>query len=744
MIISTLFFLHCNRSKWKLTKRPTSYLPMLLVTTWHVLLHQPVRMIFSFDNSDSYMMLRIICNFNCLQPQQPLWYKMSWNTLIVQNGQRFQLMRITVAKKLKQPTNTMINTNTLNNNDAITLMNFHFQITILLNVRNKEIEMPSISYADQLSVGVQCDGLPTTTGTQTVDMNPTDSHTTTSHNFEHNKFTASSNDGLFQFNSSINQSLVSSAVGSSLNQGNKDPFLSSVHSLAWDEGDLSESLYNEAKRFSAMNVTPSNRFLEEHQMNDQGVVGDHGPLNPAFNLSLTTHAALQMVHERTVAIFFPSVVRSGKSDELLALAATSDIRVVVSKLCELPLEAAKELFWDQRNDALFSPAVSMLTDGACLVCILAGPDVVNRWAKLAVEAPHSLKLLNSSTNRGSTPHPQLLLHASKSSIHAEKEIALLFDPKAPPLDPSASMSTIAVTDHEEDASMCRRALDVFGETVMARWKHDGWFYQYVLADYLGGGVFCAKDEDDNVEVVADNTFYFLNSLARPSKVGQQVLAEHPQYEFSFCPGVVSHISRTIVDAANISNNEDEPRVVENQEEEKELTVVFYDNMGVLLRDVIAYVLPEINHYNDLCSYALGRDMDLVSREVVCRFESDGLFYSGIVQNKCNKPGRVYEVLFEDGYTQVQDRMHIFSHTMDDESSRVIMEGDNAISLTYHGEEGDEYEFDIFEPATIKKHVQRDKFIVETWYGKTVAVRRSQLFYIPPSYFRIACEYINRV
>eukprot|EP00055_Hartaetosiga_balthica_P013513 m.69801 g.69801 ORF g.69801 m.69801 type:complete len:2131 (-) comp8286_c1_seq1:38-6430(-) len=579
-----------------------------------------------------------------------------------------------------------------------------------------------------INIGIQCDGFPTSSSTQTLmsevglhNTNTSGLHTTATHNYHHNRFPATTNSDDLENRAEntfpISREDIETNTSSFLNGTQHNisaSFLSSARSLAWDDGNVFNVSCNMGPE-SDISTLPNK----------------HLP----FDMSLTTHAALEMVHERTIAILLPQVVKNEKVDDIIAQLADEGIRVVISKMMQIPTEVATELFWEQRSDSMFSSAISMLCEGPSLVCILAGPDVVNKWARIA-NNPVDLGGMDMRRHSAESPIvPSLLLHASKSSTHAEKEIALFFDPKSPPLEKSMPLRSITVTNHEDDAIMCRKALDLFGETILARWKHDGWFYQYVLADYLGGGVFCGKDEDGNVEALADNTVLFLSMMDRPSKVGQKVLAEHPQYEFSFAPGVVSFVDTSVIGSAV---------EVDEGNANGELTIVFYDNMGVLLCDVIAYVLPDESLFDELCAFSQSRDKDVINCDVVCRYDDDGLFYHGTVLEQREDPGRAYDVLFDDGHKQIQDRMHIVSHNMDDESSKVLNVGDNVISLSYHGEPGDDYEYDIYEPGTISRCANKDKFIVETWSGKQVAVRRKQLFYIPPSYFNIACDYIKAV
>ena len=90
----------------------------------------------------------------------------------------------------------------------------------------------------------------------------------------------------------------------------------------------------------------------------------------------------------------------------------------------------------------------------------------------------------------------------------------------------------------------------------------------ILRDYLGGGVYCVQDDDMQEESVADNTTIALDACHRPTEAGAKVLAEHPMFQNSFCPGEVQ------------------------ADKDGELAVVFYDNTGVHLCDVTAYQLPD--------------------------------------------------------------------------------------------------------------------------------------------------------
>ncbi|EGD76350.1 hypothetical protein PTSG_11678 [Salpingoeca rosetta] len=397
------------------------------------------------------------------------------------------------------------------------------------------------------------------------------------------------------------------------------------------------------------------------------------------NQSLTFGVAVEMAIERTLAIVFPRTFAAGGAD----MAINQD---------------AREFFWEYRSQhGVYDALVEALSEGPCHVAVLSGPGVIASWRRM----------IGADVNGNSVNAP--LLHGSQSVLHAEREIAFFFDPK---------QRTVVVSDHDRDAQACTRALDLVGQAVLARWHEDGWFYITLLRDYLGGGVYCVEDDHMLVESVADNTLISLDDCERPRAAGAKVLAEHPLFDESFCPGEVQ------------------------VDKDGDLAVVFYDNTGIPLCDVTAYTLPDQGLYESLCAFCNERDNAWVGMRVVCRYDEDNLYYEGTVLSRLSRSGRWFKISLDDGHVvRAQEPRHMLAHSRDGEGEHVLRAGDHAIALHYHGEPGDPYEHSIFGPAKVLASTLH-AITVRFWDGKKCQLRRSQCYFVSKQYYQAACEALD--
>lgn len=240
-------------------------------------------------------------------------------------------------------------------------------------------------------------------------------------------------------------------------------------------------------------------------------------------------------------------------------------------------------------------------------------------------------------------------------------------------------ATSSDVGHLDDTAALTGAAALLGQPVFVRWEEDGWFYPAVVRDYLGGGVFTAEDEGCVTEAVAASALIVLDDGPRPDTPGQAVLAEHPAYECSFCPGRVHR-----------------------QPSDGELLVVFYDHTAARLDDVMAYRLPRRGLYRHLVRFAEARDAAQLGRAVLARAPEDALYYRGHIVALGGRP-RDFTVAFEDGGLAHDTPLTAMVDVPGGgRRATVPGAGGHAIALYYDGQAGDAYEHAIFGPAKVGK------------------------------------------
>ena len=412
--------------------------------------------------------------------------------------------------------------------------------------------------------------------------------------------------------------------------------------------------------------------------------------------------------ERTCAIVLPEGVRSGFDTVLFDQIERAGLRVLVAKDTLLSPRRAREFYWEFRNRPEYEDMVAALSDGPSYVAVISGPGALQLWAAMICQP---LASAGVGPSRFSD-----MVHGSVSALHAERDISFFFDPRT-----RDYTTTVCVKDHEEDAAFEASLEHLLGSTVLARWPSDGWWYPAVLREYMGGGVFVVEDEDLTTDTVAQDEFVLLGECHAPEERGDRVLCEHPLYENSFCPGTLG------------ADRWGRP------------VVVLYDATAVLLSQATVFGLPQPQEYASMVALIDAAEAAWVRRTVVCRYDEDGLFYEGVVNER--ERGRCFRVGLLDGHIiEAQDCAHMMSHEAQGEAHHVLKRDDCVIALYYAGQDGDAYEHNIFGPATVTGVTYAAagivKVEVEFWQGKRDILTRAQCFWVATEYHDAACAYIR--
>ena len=121
-------------------------------------------------------------------------------------------------------------------------------------------------------------------------------------------------------------------------------------------------------------------------------------------------------------------------------------------------------------------------------------------------------------------------------------------PTLPPLEEEQSKSvTIPLNyqqsqrEHHQQRQQQSNLDDAFriGQNVLARFADDGWYYKCTIEGENGEGAFIVRDRtDDTEEVWKEDVIDTSQERQLPYRVGELVIAEHPEFPQSYAPAVV--------------------------------------------------------------------------------------------------------------------------------------------------------------------------------------------------------------
>ncbi|CAF0820702.1 unnamed protein product [Brachionus calyciflorus] len=82
-----------------------------------------------------------------------------------------------------------------------------------------------------------------------------------------------------------------------------------------------------------------------------------------------------------------------------------------------------------------------------------------------------------------------------------------------------------------------------GAEVLARWPDDGWYYRSIVREYLGNNQYLVEDSIKDYETFnREDLISDINEPLKKFKIGDFVVALHPNFEFSYAPGEIIKIS----------------------------------------------------------------------------------------------------------------------------------------------------------------------------------------------------------
>ncbi|XP_028400268.1 von Willebrand factor A domain-containing protein 3B-like [Dendronephthya gigantea] len=248
-----------------------------------------------------------------------------------------------------------------------------------------------------------------------------------------------------------------------------------------------------------------------------------------------------------------------------------------------------------------------------------------------------------------------------------------------------------------------------GEEVLARWSDDGWYYTGTVRETAGEN-YLVEDSVGNMEEISrENIISDEDDAANSITTNDAVIALHPNFSFSYAPGVVVNVNNDML-----------------------FSVRFYDGReDVIPREEVYYLSHE--KFSAAVEFIVHCEERLVGMAVVARNDTDGLFYLGHVRDRVGN-GRQYVVQWPEGDTQVQSSSLIFgAHT----KRHQLAIGDKVLALSDKAQ-------GIYEPGLITGVKGKKLSVKFNRRKKASQVDPLQCFWLSSDYYDRTVEYIAQL
>jgi len=130
--------------------------------------------------------------------------------------------------------------------------------------------------------------------------------------------------------------------------------------------------------------------------------------------------------ERTLTIFKPDAVASGKTGAILALLEGEGFKLAGLKKLRLSTEQARAFYAVHRERPFFSALVAFMTEGPVVVAALERADAVAHLRRVMGATDSRKAEAGSIRNLYGTDIERNAVHGSDSAENAAKEIAFFF------------------------------------------------------------------------------------------------------------------------------------------------------------------------------------------------------------------------------------------------------------------------------------------------------------------------------
>jgi nucleoside-diphosphate kinase len=130
--------------------------------------------------------------------------------------------------------------------------------------------------------------------------------------------------------------------------------------------------------------------------------------------------------DMTLAIIKPDAVRQCSAGEIITLIEKASLSIIAIKKLHLSADEAGMFYHVHKGTSFFNELVSFMSSAPCLVMVLKGEDVINRWRTMMgptdpINAPDGTirKLFGTSVRHNA-------VHGSDSPQTAAQEIGFFF------------------------------------------------------------------------------------------------------------------------------------------------------------------------------------------------------------------------------------------------------------------------------------------------------------------------------
>ncbi len=130
--------------------------------------------------------------------------------------------------------------------------------------------------------------------------------------------------------------------------------------------------------------------------------------------------------ERTLAIIKPDAVSRNLIGTIIQRIEQEGIKIVAMKMLKMTKEQAKGFYYVHKEKPFFESLTDFMSSGPCVVMVLEGEDVINRYRKLMGATDYRKAEPGTIRREFATDIEKNVVHGSDSKESAEFEIRYFF------------------------------------------------------------------------------------------------------------------------------------------------------------------------------------------------------------------------------------------------------------------------------------------------------------------------------
>ena len=189
-----------------------------------------------------------------------------------------------------------------------------------------------------------------------------------------------------------------------------------------------------------------------------------------------------------------------------------------------------------------------------------------------------------------------------------------------------------------------RELEI-GESVLAKWPDDNWYYNCIVVKKKGD-FYTLKDNVSDMEDIKREDIISLKDENNVFSIGDYVIAEHPSFNKSYAPGEIVRYC------------------------DDHYIIKFYDSIEYCAEKYQIYKMPKFKYKTDIDSI-IQAEREWIGQKVVFRNSKKKLYECGrVLSRKGNE--KVLKIISDSGEEILQKFIHIFGLKT---RKRAIKEGD---------------------------------------------------------------------